>query len=63
MDSHINESSVFVALYSPRRFCILVLELLLSGKPFGLVTIDKPGTADVATEDAAVAWKLYESEA
>ena len=57
MDSQIKESSAFVDLYSSRRFCILVLELLLSGKPFGWVTIDKPGAADVAIEDAAVAWK------
>ena len=63
MDSQIKESGAFVDLYSSRRFCILVMELLLSGKPFGWVTIDKPGAADVAIEDAAVAWKLYESEA
>ena len=57
MDSQINESGAFVDLYSSRRFCILVLELLLSGKPLGWVTIDKPGAADMAIEDAAVAWK------
>ena len=63
MDSQLKQSGASVDLYSSRRFCILALELLLSGKPFGRETIDKPGAADVATEDAAVAWKLYESEA
>ena len=57
MDSQLNESGAFVDLYSSRRFCIHVLELLLSGKPFGWVTIDKPGAADVAIEDTAIAWK------